>query len=133
MGNGPSPPAFGGQSADLQNFDLKNIRTLDYDQKLANGNSGTAITIAWASGGVQSVVLTAATPTLTFTAPINVCKLTLFVIQDATGGRIPTFSPALKWTGGAAPTFSTGANAIDIVAILYDGTNYYAVMSPNFA
>jgi hypothetical protein len=133
LGNGTSPAGFGGQTADLQNFDQKNIRTLDYDQKLANGSSGSAITIAWANGGVQSVVLSASAPTLTMTAPIGVSKLTLFVLQDATGGRAPTFSPAPKWTGGSAPSFSSAANAVDIVSLIYDGTSYYAIMSPNFA
>jgi hypothetical protein len=144
MGNGAggASATFGGQTADLQNFDLKNIRTLDYNQKLANGNSGSGLTVAWASGGVQSVVLTSPTPTLTLTAPVGISKLTLFVIQDTTGaagatgapgGRIPTFSPVPKWTGAAPPTFSTGVNAVDIVSFLWDGTNYYGVMSPNFA
>ena len=67
------------------------------------------------------------------TAPVGpVTKLTLFVIQDATGGRIPTFSPLVKWTGSTLPTWSTGANAVDIVSLLWDGTNYYGIMSPNF-
>jgi hypothetical protein len=142
MGNGTGVAAtFGGQTADLQNFDLKNIRTLDYDQKLANGNSGAGLTISWPNGGVQSVVLTSPTPTLTLTAPVGVGKLTLFVIQDSTGAagatgapgnRVPTFSPVPKWTGSAAPTWSTAVNAIDIVSFLWDGTDYYSVMSPNF-
>lgn len=81
---------------------------------------------------MQKVTLAAATVTLTFTAPIGVAKLQLFVIQDATGSRTITW-PTIKWAGGVAPTLSTGANKIDIVSFTYDGTNYYGVASLNFA
>jgi hypothetical protein len=37
------------------------------------------------------------------------------------------------WPGGTAPTLSTGNNAVDIVSMYYDGTNYHAVASLAFA
>ncbi len=43
------------------------------------------------------------------------------LIQDATGGRVPTFT-GVKWAGGTAPTFSTGANKIDQIGLrCFDG------------
>jgi hypothetical protein len=36
------------------------------------------------------------------------------------------FPAAWKWPGGTAPTITVGAGAIDIVTVLYDGTNYVA-------
>lgn len=39
--------------------------------------------------------------------------MTLYIAQDATGGRTITW-PTVKWAGGVAPVISTAANAIDI-------------------
>jgi len=55
------------------------------------------------------------------------------LIQDATGSRTVTWPAAVLWPGGTAPTLSTGANAVDLVALYYDGTNYYGVASLAFA
>jgi hypothetical protein len=132
MGNGPSPASFGGQDADAQNFNIKNVRDLVYDQVVANGNSGAAATINWTNGAVQKITLTA-NCTFTFTAPIGVCKLALQLTQDGTGSRTATWPAAVKWSGAAAPTLSTAAGATDWVTFIYDGTNYWGTFSPNFA
>lgn len=47
----------------------------------------------------------------------------LKVIQDGTGGHIISFS-SMKYPGAVAPVLTSTANAIDILTILYDGTNY---------
>ena len=56
--------------------------------------------------------------------------MTLLVTQDGTGGR--TLSSTMKFSGGSK-TLSTGANAIDVITIFYDGTNYLASLSTNFS
>jgi len=71
--------------------------------------------------------------TFTFTAPSKPCALQLMLVQDGTGGRTVTWPATIKWPGGTAPTLSTAANAVDIISILYDGTNYYATSSLNFS
>jgi len=38
----------------------------------------------------------------------------LILKQDATGGRVITFSNDFRWVGGSAPTLTTAANARDI-------------------
>lgn len=88
----------------------------------------------WTSGGIQKVTLAAAVVTLTFTAPIGGAKLTLYVIQDATGSRVPVFPAAVHWQGNVTPTFTTTASRMDICTFIYDATatNYYGVMTPNF-
>jgi len=40
----------------------------------------------------------------------------LYLVQDATGTRVPTFGSAYKFPDGIAPTLSTAANAVDIIA-----------------
>lgn len=56
----------------------------------------------------------------------------LIVKQDATGGRTLAFGSAYKWSGGTAPELSSGANAIDILTFVCDGTNMLGVLSPDF-
>ena len=92
--------------------------------EIDNGNSSTADTIDWGAGLKQKSTLTA-NCTYTFTAPAGPCNLLLKVIQDATGSRTVTWPASVKWAGGAAPTLTTAANAIDIVSFYYDGTNYF--------
>jgi len=89
-----------------------------------DGNSSTADTIDWGASLKHKSTLTG-NCTYTFTAPTGPCNLLLKVIQDATGSRTATWPASVKWAGGAAPTLSTAASAIDIISFYYDGTNYY--------
>ena len=57
---------------------------------------------------------------------------TVIVKQDATGGRTLSFGTAFKWAGGTAPTLSTGANAVDILTFISDGTNLYGSFVGDF-
>ena len=69
----------------------------------------------------------------------------LKLTQDGTGSRTVTnwksFDQAggnagtVKWAGGAAPTLSTGANAVDIISFYWDNTNNtaYGVARLNFS
>jgi hypothetical protein len=95
-----------------------------------NGNSGTSKAIAWNNGNNQKVSVTGAVA-FTFTAPTNPGKFTIIIKQDATGHVYSL--PTIKWANGVAPTLSTAANAIDILTILYDGTNYYGSFGGAFA
>jgi hypothetical protein len=101
---------------------------------VADGNSGAAFTVDWTKGATHKSTLTA-NCTYTFTAPIGIIgneKLALFLTQDGTGSRTVTWPGTVKWTGSAAPTLTTTAAAIDIVTFIWDGTNYWGVLSPNF-
>lgn len=64
--------------------------------------------------GAYLLTLTGST---TITMPAATAGRSIFavLIQDATGGRVPTFS-GVKWPSGTAPTFSTGANKVDTVS-----------------
>lgn len=97
----------------------------------SNGNSGTSKTIVWDNGNLQSVTLTG-NCTFTFTAPTNPGKFMLILKEDATGGRTITF-PTIKYPSGSTPTWTTTANAINILSVMYDGTTYYGVGNVGFA
>tara|TARA_Y100001970_G_C14190853_1_gene835306 strand:+ start:273 stop:1268 length:996 start_codon:yes stop_codon:yes gene_type:complete len=93
--------------------------------------------IDWDNGSIQTVTLTGS-PATAIAAPSNPkdgATYILIVKQDATGGR--TFAggwnAVFKWKGGTAPTLSAGANAVDIITFVCDGTDYYGVDSLNFS
>lgn len=53
----------------------------------------------------------------------------IIVKQDATGGRTLAYGTAYKWPSGIAPTLSTGANKVDVLTFISDGTYMYGVFS----
>ena len=100
--------------------------------------STAATTLNLANGNVFEVTLSSST-TFTFSGAINgkACSFSLYLKQDATGGRAvtwPSGSSTVKWSGGA-PTLTTTANAIDVVVFetLNGGTTWYgALVGSNF-
>ena len=83
-----------------------------------------------ANGNVQKVTLTGAVTISAFTNPVAGQSITLIIQQDATGGRLLTST--MKFAGGVK-TITTSANAIDVLHIFYDGTNYLASLVKGFA
>jgi len=57
----------------------------------------------------------------------------LRVIQDATGSRTLSYGSAYKWANGSAPTLSTGANDVDLLTFISDGTNMYGTIVKDFS
>ena len=56
-------------TVNVQNNDIVNLKTLDFQQEFSNGSSGSGtVTINWTVGARQSVTLTG-TPTFAFTNP----------------------------------------------------------------
>lgn len=97
--------------------------SIGFTLQTATGDGTT--TIDWKLGNKFKFTFGAQSETFTFTAPSNPCSLTLILVQDGTGSRTATWPASVKWAGGTAPTLTTTGNAVDIVSLLYDGTNYY--------
>lgn len=57
----------------------------------------------------------------------------LIINQDGTGSRTLSWHSIYKFPGGTDPTLSTGANAIDVVSFVSDGTNLLGVAQLNFS
>ena len=57
-------------------------------------------------------------------------SITIIITQDSTGGRLLTSD--MKFAG-ASKTLSTAANAIDVLNVFYDGTNYLASLVKGYA
>lgn len=94
-----------------------------------------AANISWDLDGAQAAKVTLA-GNRTLDNPTNMKaggSYQLRVIQDATGGRTLAYGTAYKWPGGSAPVLSTGANDVDIISCISDGTNMYCTIAQDFS
>lgn len=96
----------------------------------AAGNTGTALTLDWANGDIQTCTATG-NVTFTLNNPVTGSVYIIKITQDATGSRTYTWPAAVKWPGGTAPTGS-GANKTDIINLYWDGTNYWGTSAMNY-
>lgn len=60
--------------------------------------------------------------TLVFSNIQDGATYTFSLIQDSSGSRTMTWPASVKWVGGSAPTLSTGANKVDDVRFISNGT-----------
>lgn len=86
-----------------------------------------ASSIAWdlSSNQVAQVTLGGSRALANPTNKVAGATYILIVKQDGSGSRTLSFGSDYKFPGGTAPTLSTGANDVDIIAFLSDGTNMY--------
>lgn len=103
-----------------------------------NSAAGASATNNISDPAVTSVTvmtLVAATPVIKLPAPSIGKEKVVYLVQDGTGSRVPSFSSvsgAIKWVGSAAPTLSTAAGKIDkIVFVSIDGVNWVGQASLN--
>ena len=97
----------------------------------SNITAAATTTIDLSTGNVFTVILGLNVTTLTLTNPVVGTYLIKFV-QDATGTRDVAFPVAWKWAGGVIPSLTNTPNKLDIVTLIYDGTNYYTTIVQNF-
>ena len=98
-------------------------------EEITSKTSSTTITIDPANSSVQTVTLGHST-TFSMSNFETGQSVTLIITQDGSGSRTGAFT-SVKFPGGA-PTLSTGAGDIDVVTILYDGTNYLGNIAQDF-
>lgn len=98
-----------------------------------HGNSGASQTVALSDGTVHKITLTAAPCVLTFDGAVGnfASSFTLVLVQDGTGSRTVTWPVSTKWAGGAAPSLSTAAGAVDIFTGFSTdgGTSWYMMLA----
>jgi hypothetical protein len=108
----------------------------DYTEKSTTSSQSSSFALSLALGNVFSITMTG---NVTFTitnVPASGCvSMTLFLIQDGTGSRIPTFPASVIWPGGTAPTFTTTANHVDLVVLMTTnaGTTWRASSVLNYS
>lgn len=92
-----------------------------------------SVALNFNNGSAQTITLTQNTA---FAAPTNLkdgATYILKIVQDGVGSRIPTWNAVFKWEGGAAPTLSTAASAIDFITFVSDGSDLFGVAALNFS
>jgi hypothetical protein len=86
-------------------------------------NTGASFTPTASAGPVQRVTATANFALNAPTGMVTGQSITLVIRQDATGSRLMTPNAVYRFAYGVK-TLTTTANAIDVLSIFYDGTNY---------
>lgn len=97
---------------------------------LAQGSQtqAAAATIDWTTGHKQLLNMTG-NVALTFTSPGGPTNLTLVLVQYATGARAPTWPATTRAVGGQLRV-ATAPNAVTVVSMYFDGTNYWMDSAP---
>jgi len=101
---------------------------------------GATVTWAIASAVCANATLTftvhSGSRTLNLTGLVNGGNYVLKLVQDATGGENLTGGTGCTWKqrggGGTAFTLTASANAIDVIAFTYDGTNCLATLGTGY-
>lgn len=120
-------------------YELQRPLFVDYAEKIATvSSSGGVLTLDYSAANHYYTTLTENITSLVITNPPASGRLglmTLEILQDGTGGRTFAFPAAFKWTGGVAPSISSGAGDLDILTIRSRnaGTSWNAVLSQDFA
>ena len=110
--------------------------TVSEDVTAATSSSGT-LTLNAAEGGYFTVALSENVTTWTISnLPAGrATVITVRFTQDSTDRTVVSTinTVAAKTAGGAGWTMSTGSGSIDVVTVLYDGTNYYLIPQQNWS
>jgi hypothetical protein len=117
-----SSPVTGSGSITITN---KSVQTV---------TDASTVTFTVTSGIVGTVTL-GGNRTLAISGAVNGGVYTLIVKQPSSGGPYTLAMPSgtkVAGAGGGAVVLSTAASAIDILTILYDGTNYWVMYGTNF-
>jgi hypothetical protein len=108
-----------------------NVKLTKFNETtVGSTNTSTSITPDVASGTIFAYT---ANSNFTFNALANAVagsSATVIITQDATGSRLLTST--MKFAN-ASKTLSTVASSIDIIAVFYDGTTYYASLTKGYA
>ncbi len=105
-------------------------------EAISTATASGATTLSLATANVFNITLSA-NSTFTFLGAVGsrACSFTLYLKQDATGGRTVSWGTmTVKWSGGQ-PTLSTAANAVDILVFetLDGGAIWYgSLVGTNF-
>lgn len=101
---------------------------LYYASETQNNPTGTTATIDWTASNFQELDVSGASGdvTVSFTAPSGPCSLRLRITQGGTARDLTW--PTGTWLG-TEPTWNADTSLTRIMAIDYDGTNYWYAVS----
>ena len=90
-------------------------------------------TVDWDNGNIQSITLPSGASTYTPTNPQAGATYILKIIQPSAGDGTITWGSSVKWPGATAPTLTASNAAVDVVTLIYDGTDYLATSVLNLS
>lgn len=145
-GNGAGNPAF--SAIATGDIAANAVTSAKVDGSVANATTGAfstqtdGATVTWAvasayqANAVLTFTVHSGSRTLNLTGLVNGGNYVLKLIQDGTGGEGLTLGTGCTWkviSGGAGTvTLTNAANAVDILAFTYDGTNCLANIGKNY-
>ena len=96
--------------------------------------TGNTQTINWNNGSVIDLILSSATGnvTLTLSNPISATTYLIEVTNGATARNLIFPAGTLQAEGGSN-TYVGIANTKDLIAVMWDGTNYFINVSRNYS
>jgi len=119
------------QTLDMDDNSIENVDDIEVKgHSYADAEVTASASLDWTKGNHQ-YLLVKGTTTLTFTDPSGPTTLILRTKVDPAGGTI-SFPASVKWSGGTAPTYSTGSGDIDVYSFYFDGTDYYGGFIADF-
>jgi len=111
---------------------VDDVEFKDYKETIYTGGTTTGtITPDVVNGNVQSITLSGNITFNAFSNPETGQTMTMLIKQPGSGGPY-TLTSTMLFAGGTK-TLSTAANAVDIMSVVYDGSNYYASLATNFS
>jgi hypothetical protein len=96
-----------------------------------NGNISGHGTISWAKGDLQTGTLTA-NGTIDFADAVAGQRLTMFLVQNGTGGYSISFTPTITWQDAVTPTWGTTASKYNAMVIYSPSGTTYLGMGAKF-
>jgi hypothetical protein len=118
-GNLTGPISIPSSTTPITGLTVKNNVGLNPECDYAFGSVSGSQTVTRVNGEYQTMTLTGATTLAMTAATVNGSRLTLEIVQDATGSWTITW-PANVVLAGGSLTLSTAAGAVDIISFVYD-------------
>lgn len=123
-------PSLGGNLSG-GGYTISNVNFSQYKETIYTGGSTSGtLTPDYANGNIQEIALTGNITMNAFSNAAAGQTITFIIKQPA--GATYTLTSTMKFAGGENALTATN-DAIDILTVFYDGSNYYASLNKNFS
>lgn len=120
-GNGNSKAVSAVDGSSLSLLDVDETQNRNYVEPQVTTSEGTSFTADLSQANYHKVTLTGDVSfDFSNVDASDINSVVLHLVQDGTGGRTPSFTPTVVWDGGSAPSWSTAANAEDVITLIHD-------------
>ena len=121
-----------GGDLDANNKNIKSVKTIGFNSEYDNGSKTASTTISFSAAQKQKITLTE--NTLTLTLSTTDLKVGNYLLKIVNGGLATltwaSESGSIYWAGGTKPELTSSGT--DLIALYFDGTNWYGQGSLDF-